>query len=341
MSTLQPATNWAAFEQFYGLAPKQGPKTIPIVLDFTLKLAYLLDFQTPQSNDVIEFIQGLYVDNSLNSSILTISCTISNQSISVPANSQGYFPFFAPNVPKVSCVLAAATANTSTTIQFLNVPVPAFIWNAAGPVLTSDASNGPVQPGTAATKAALTAGIFNSAGVTLTNGQQAALQLTSKGALEVSGSTPVSATAAPVNTVAAYAAGVCVGGLIHITNLFVSGAGQLNALRVTLNGAITVFGSLAMYVFNASPSGSTVTDNTALNVVKADWPKITFACALAAQIPAAGVSASTPQMLIPSSGQLLASVQSGTDLWAAIYVTTATTFVSTTDIVFEVSGTGW
>lgn len=52
--------------------------------------------------------------------------------------------------------------------------------NTVGP------ENGPVSPGTAASYSALIGGVYNSGGVTLTNGQQSALQLTSTGALIVS-----------------------------------------------------------------------------------------------------------------------------------------------------------
>jgi hypothetical protein len=53
-----------------------------------------------------------------------------------------------------------------------------------------DKSNGPVAPGTAATTSSLSGGQYNSAGVTLTNTQQSAFQLTSSGALIVSATLP-------------------------------------------------------------------------------------------------------------------------------------------------------
>jgi hypothetical protein len=49
---------------------------------------------------------------------------------------------------------------------------------------------GPVAPGTAASYSVLAGGVYNSAGETLTNGQQSALQLTSAGALIVSATLP-------------------------------------------------------------------------------------------------------------------------------------------------------
>jgi hypothetical protein len=52
-----------------------------------------------------------------------------------------------------------------------------------GQLLVIDASDGPVTPGTAAGSASLSAGQYNSSGITLTTGQQSALQLNSLGYL--------------------------------------------------------------------------------------------------------------------------------------------------------------
>lgn len=54
------------------------------------------------------------------------------------------------------------------------------------PWVTKDQSDGSVAPGTAATFSGLAGGVYTAAGITLTDGQQAALQFTSAGALIVS-----------------------------------------------------------------------------------------------------------------------------------------------------------
>jgi hypothetical protein len=70
-------------------------------------------------------------------------------------------------------------------------------------------THGSKAPGTAASKSELGGGVYNSSGVTLTDGQQAALQLGSSGALKIDGSgftQPVSASSLPLPTGAATAA---------------------------------------------------------------------------------------------------------------------------------------
>lgn len=55
------------------------------------------------------------------------------------------------------------------------------------PWLVTDSSDGSVAPGTVASKSSLAGGQYNSGGVTLTNGQQSALQVDSSGKLLISG----------------------------------------------------------------------------------------------------------------------------------------------------------
>jgi hypothetical protein len=66
---------------------------------------------------------------------------------------------------------------------------------STSPWVTQDISDGSVQPGTAATKSMLSGGQYNSAGITLTNLQQAALQLDAVGNLKTN-----IATALPAGT---------------------------------------------------------------------------------------------------------------------------------------------
>ena len=80
------------------------------------------------------------------------------------------------------------TAITSTLISSkqgldVNVIDQVTVNQGTNPWITLDLADGSVAPGTAGTKSMLGGGLYNSAGVTLTNGQQAALQLNATGAL--------------------------------------------------------------------------------------------------------------------------------------------------------------
>jgi hypothetical protein len=110
-------------------------------------------------------------------------------------------------------------------------------------------ANGPSAPGTASAYSVLAGGVYNSAGETLTNGQQSALQLTSTGALEVSavqsgtwtvqqGSAPWSFVGTLTNNNAAPAANNF-GALVAIAE------GTVNAARYTSGDQVLLVTDLA------------------------------------------------------------------------------------------------
>lgn len=61
----------------------------------------------------------------------------------------------------------------------------ATVTQGTSPWIASDLADGPVTPGIAAAKSMLGGGVYNSSAPTLTNGQQAALQMDSTGALKI------------------------------------------------------------------------------------------------------------------------------------------------------------
>lgn len=79
----------------------------------------------------------------------------------------------------VPVVLTAAQLSTLTPLSTVAVT------QSTSPWLTQDAADGSVAPGTVATKSQLSGGMYNSAGVSLTDAQQAALQMDNAGSLKV------------------------------------------------------------------------------------------------------------------------------------------------------------
>lgn len=104
--------------------------------------------------------------------------------------------------------------------------------------LTQDAADGPVTPGTVATKSILIGGQFNTALPTLTNGQQSAIQVDSSGRLLISGT--LSAGVADKTT---FTYGTTVfqnsGGVFQDTSPTLT-AGQEGIVRLTSNRAFHV-----------------------------------------------------------------------------------------------------
>jgi hypothetical protein len=161
---------------------------------------------------------------------------------------------------------------------------------ASGCSASSDTSNGPVTPGSAATTSKLGGGVFNTVAPSLANAQQAALQLDNKGNLLVNRNTPtpagnnvigdvggvtVSVTVTPNVTVAAYSAGQCVGGLLTFTNAARSGGPGSGLVQSAVISDVSGQDSaIDLILFSANPASSTFTDHATCTVNNADLQKV-------------------------------------------------------------------
>lgn len=110
-----------------GYGPEAGPKSIPINLDFTASTEYTIDLQNEQATDRIEFIQSIFVDNSKNTTELDIYVPATQQTLRWPKNRQGYLPVLSPNPPNF-VITCTGGGSVQTIIQFLTMPMPAFLW---------------------------------------------------------------------------------------------------------------------------------------------------------------------------------------------------------------------
>ena len=137
-------------------------------------------------------------------------------------------------------------------------------------------THGSKAPGTAASKSELGGGVYNSGGVTLTTGQQAALQMNSAGGLVVDGSAvtqPVSAAALPLPSGASTAANQATANTslssidskvpsnltVSSTRLLVDGSGVTQPVSGTvgISGTVPVSGTVTA---NIGTSGSLALD---------------------------------------------------------------------------------
>jgi hypothetical protein len=174
---------------FNARIPKEGPKALSLLCPFTASnTSFVVDFSITMTQGFISMIQGVFVDNSANPDILQIQQSSLGINIQFPANSQGYIPLLVPNPATLT---VASLGQVSVYMVFLNVPVPALIWSTetggggSDVTIVSSPTFGAVTPGVAGTKSDLVGGIYESGGVTLTNGQQAAVQMDSVGNVKV------------------------------------------------------------------------------------------------------------------------------------------------------------
>lgn len=108
-------------------APPDGPKALPVNLDFSTLPLYTLDYSNAQNLGKFSMLQSLYVDNSDNGSAVEITVMGgTGQRIIVPGNSQAYLPVLVANPINLQFV---SQGNVLVPVFLLNFPVAPAVWH--------------------------------------------------------------------------------------------------------------------------------------------------------------------------------------------------------------------
>lgn len=109
--------------------PSEGPKCIPITLDFTAQNTYVLDYSNQQARGYIAMIQTIFCDTSTSAVNLVVTSNGSRQVLKIKAGTQGYYPILVPNPINLS--FSCPGGPSDVRIQLLNFPVPHGQWSVA------------------------------------------------------------------------------------------------------------------------------------------------------------------------------------------------------------------
>ena len=109
-----------------GLAvPTEGPRAVPLTLDFSVSQLFSLLLQNVQARNFISLVQGVYLDNSAGASPMSVSFPASGQTIIIAPHRQGYFNVACPNPAQINF----ASAGTDLCFALLlNYPVTDHDW---------------------------------------------------------------------------------------------------------------------------------------------------------------------------------------------------------------------
>jgi hypothetical protein len=198
-----------------------------------------------------------------------------------------------------------------------------------------------VAGGTAATVSKLVGGIYNSSYPSLTNGQQAALQLDKAGGLANVGNRPFVVKGTINNGQTTYGnsgVGICVGGLVTVSTGLPPGT-IVTALtfRVkVLTSNITTTQQVVWKFFDANPTSSTYTDGAQESIAAADLGKHILVTTVAIS---ANPQANTVVQWTDVTGLRLAVDSSGNFYFAFINTQGNLVFTATDVIAYEADGT--
>jgi len=133
-----------------GAAPKEGPKVVPVTLNFATAPAYIVDLSQLFNSQGLSIIQGIYLNNTGNSASVTITVPDTGQTVVYPPYSEGFMPLFLASSLKLNF---ASTGGVVVQAMVLNFAVAPFLFTATGSgaqlvqdlILESAVSNGVMQ----------------------------------------------------------------------------------------------------------------------------------------------------------------------------------------------------
>ena|SRR5271170_6444497 len=107
--------------------PDEGPKAIPLLLNFANAAQFTLDLTNLEQRAFISMIQTLYIDASQTDDPTTITIEGTNQVVIAAAKTQGYYPVLCPNPPRFK--FANASGSDIINIFLVNAPISGVVWS--------------------------------------------------------------------------------------------------------------------------------------------------------------------------------------------------------------------
>lgn len=109
--------------------PTDGPKAIPLILDWSTEDEYRLTFGNEQDRGFFSICQSVFIDNSQASSAFELAIEGTLQVLRVPQAAQAYLPVLAPNPLNLVFRRVDGSSNEFTKIMLLNFPVAPAVWS--------------------------------------------------------------------------------------------------------------------------------------------------------------------------------------------------------------------
>lgn len=125
---------WLSYAVLNGRLPsaQEGPRVMPLLLNFGLATSFLLDLKIAQQQARLSFVQTIYVDNTASAVPFTLQSQTVRQIIQIPAGGQGFVPVLEIESPVFT---ASSTGGVIVPIFLLNFPVSPAVWQANAPAL--------------------------------------------------------------------------------------------------------------------------------------------------------------------------------------------------------------
>ena len=174
---------------------------------------------------------------------------------------------------------------------------------------------------------------YNASGVSATDGKLVALQADSAGSLITRGPISIRVTSTQTVTAAAYSSGNCVGGKITFSNAVrVAGQGGVIA-GVTIRDKAGQNVPYDLFLFDADPTNTTITDKIAVAINTADLAKVIGVVSLTGIV----LGAASTMGVLTNAPSLGFKLGSGTTMYGILVTRGAPTYASTSDVSIDLT----
>lgn len=117
--------NLSSYQNSWGQYPADGPKGLALSFSWAILGAYYIDLTTESLMKVMNNLQGVWFDNSKNTTAATLALQgYAGQVITCPASKVILVPVFCPEGGLQATLTSTIAASMLTNLIFLNTPVP-------------------------------------------------------------------------------------------------------------------------------------------------------------------------------------------------------------------------
>ena len=108
--------------------PDEGPKVLPLLLDFTQADTYNLDAESLMDRGFLSMVQTIFIDLKDSTVAFTVTINGTGQIVKAKAHTQGYYPILCPNPVKLQF---DCQNGPLMRVFLINVPIAGAVWATA------------------------------------------------------------------------------------------------------------------------------------------------------------------------------------------------------------------
>ena len=105
--------------------PSEGPRAVPIILDFSVQASYTIDLTQQQVQTRLSMVQTIYIDLADTDNKITVLVENSLHRVKAKGRTEGFYPLLAPSPTRL---VISSSGTDMVTVHLINVPIAGVVW---------------------------------------------------------------------------------------------------------------------------------------------------------------------------------------------------------------------